>query len=48
MKRAVEVFLLSVVVLVVSTAILLAGLYIYVKEEGRTPGEVSSATLKNI
>lgn len=48
MKRALKIFLLLVLVLVVSIAILLAGLYIYVKEEVRTPGEASSATLRNI
>ncbi len=48
MKRVIKILLLFVLVTVVSISILLASLYIYVKEEVTTPGEASSTTLRNI
>ena len=48
MKKVIKILLIGMLGTVVSISILLAMLYLYIKEEVRIPGEVSSSTLRNV
>jgi len=48
MKRVIKIFLVCLLLVIVAVSILLVGLYIHVKEEVRTPGVATSATLRRI
>ncbi len=48
MTKVIKIFVIGMLGTVMSISILLAVLYLYIKEEVRTPGEVSSSTLRNV
>ena len=48
MKKVINILVIGMLGTVVSISILLAVLYLYIEEEVRTPGEVSSSTLRNV